>query len=228
MCQKLDLALNNLQWLICHKTKPNQTKPSQTLQHFSDLIRWPSHLLWSETRKSWESGRKGHKCRQPELSCAKRLNTRKAPKTRQWVKVVLDGYHCGLKCPGPLVENGPYINLRVLFNVKAILVEEQKWYYLSHSLGNKGVHAFPNGISPKVNESCSWISISLSTIFQSNTLATTPSGVLPEESETKRILTIGSDTLKNPRDLWRLTVKKKEKEKPPVKDQQLTLVCNNS
>ena len=24
---KNDLALNNLQWLICHKTKPNQTKP---------------------------------------------------------------------------------------------------------------------------------------------------------------------------------------------------------
>ena len=23
---KLDLALDNLQWLICHKTKPNQTK----------------------------------------------------------------------------------------------------------------------------------------------------------------------------------------------------------
>ena len=22
---KMDLALNNLQWLICHKTKPNQT-----------------------------------------------------------------------------------------------------------------------------------------------------------------------------------------------------------
>ena len=22
-----DLALNNLQWLICHKNKPNQTKP---------------------------------------------------------------------------------------------------------------------------------------------------------------------------------------------------------
>ena len=22
---KKDLALNNLQWLICHKTKPNQT-----------------------------------------------------------------------------------------------------------------------------------------------------------------------------------------------------------
>ena len=25
-CIKMDLALNNLQWLICHKTKPNQTK----------------------------------------------------------------------------------------------------------------------------------------------------------------------------------------------------------
>ena len=25
---KKDLALNNLQWLICYKTKPNQTKPS--------------------------------------------------------------------------------------------------------------------------------------------------------------------------------------------------------
>ena len=23
--RKKDLALNNLQWLICHKTKPNQT-----------------------------------------------------------------------------------------------------------------------------------------------------------------------------------------------------------
>ena len=27
----MDLALNNLQWLICHKTKPNQTKPSLIL-----------------------------------------------------------------------------------------------------------------------------------------------------------------------------------------------------
>ena len=27
----MDLALNNLQWLICHKTKPNQTKPSTGL-----------------------------------------------------------------------------------------------------------------------------------------------------------------------------------------------------
>ena len=26
---KKDLALNDLQWLIWHKTKPNQTKPSK-------------------------------------------------------------------------------------------------------------------------------------------------------------------------------------------------------
>ena len=29
---KEDLALNNLQWLICHKTKPNQTKPNPIYQ----------------------------------------------------------------------------------------------------------------------------------------------------------------------------------------------------
>ena len=28
---KKDLAINNLQLLICHKTKPNQTKPNQIL-----------------------------------------------------------------------------------------------------------------------------------------------------------------------------------------------------
>ena len=41
---KEDLALNNLQWLICHKTKPNQT-PVHTnicLIHFLDffILRW--------------------------------------------------------------------------------------------------------------------------------------------------------------------------------------------
>ena len=30
ICIKKDLALNNLQWLICHRIKPNQTKPNQT------------------------------------------------------------------------------------------------------------------------------------------------------------------------------------------------------
>ena len=37
---KKNLALNNLQWFICHKTKPNQTKPS-----FVDIILEISILL---------------------------------------------------------------------------------------------------------------------------------------------------------------------------------------
>ena len=32
-----------------------------------------------------------------------------------------------------------------------IPVVEQKWYYLTHSWEDKGVHAFPKGIGPKVN-----------------------------------------------------------------------------
>ena len=27
VCIKMNLALNSLRWLMCHKTKPNQTKP---------------------------------------------------------------------------------------------------------------------------------------------------------------------------------------------------------
>ena len=30
-----DLALNNLQWLICHKTKPNQTKPNHVVNIYA-------------------------------------------------------------------------------------------------------------------------------------------------------------------------------------------------
>ena len=39
----------------------------------------------------------------------------------------------------------------MLFNVKAILIEEQQWYYLIQSWRDKRVYAFPNVISPKVN-----------------------------------------------------------------------------
>ncbi len=44
-------------------------------------------------------------------------------------------------------------NLFRLFNAnaKAIVLEEQLWYYLTHSLEDKGVHTFPKGICPKVN-----------------------------------------------------------------------------
>ena len=48
---KEDLTLNNLQWLICHKTQPNQTKPGsngnegvvhirQSSTDWSPAIRW--------------------------------------------------------------------------------------------------------------------------------------------------------------------------------------------
>ena len=38
-----------------------------------------------------------------------------------------------------------------LFNNKSILIEEQKQYYLTHSWGDKRVHAFPISINSKVN-----------------------------------------------------------------------------
>ena len=38
-----------------------------------------------------------------------------------------------------------------LFNTKAVLLEEQKWYYLTHSWEDNEVHTFPKGICPKVN-----------------------------------------------------------------------------
>ena len=44
-----------------------------------------------------------------------------------------------------------HINLCRSFNAKAILPEEQQWYYLTHSWEDKGVHTFPRGICPKVN-----------------------------------------------------------------------------
>ena len=44
-----------------------------------------------------------------------------------------------------------HINLCRLFNAKAIFLEEQYWYYLTHSWEDKGVHTFPKGICPKVN-----------------------------------------------------------------------------
>ena len=39
----------------------------------------------------------------------------------------------------------------MLFNAKAILLEELSWYYLTHSWEDKGVHTFPKGICLNVN-----------------------------------------------------------------------------
>ena len=38
-----------------------------------------------------------------------------------------------------------------LFNAKATPIEKQQLYYWTHSWGDKVVHNFPKGISPKVD-----------------------------------------------------------------------------
>ena len=38
-----------------------------------------------------------------------------------------------------------------LSNAKAIFLEEQQWYYLTHSWEDKRAHTFPKDICPKVN-----------------------------------------------------------------------------
>ena len=44
-----------------------------------------------------------------------------------------------------------HINPHGLFNAKGTIVERQQWYYLILSCGDKEVHIFPKGISPRVN-----------------------------------------------------------------------------
>ena len=39
----------------------------------------------------------------------------------------------------------------LLFNAKSILLDEQKWYYLTHSWEDGGSHTFPKGICRKIN-----------------------------------------------------------------------------
>ena len=47
---KEDLALNNQQWLICHKIKPNQTKPNQNVLRTSvDLMKENGFTLKKKT-----------------------------------------------------------------------------------------------------------------------------------------------------------------------------------
>ena len=64
----------------------------------------------------------------------------------------------------------------MLFNAKAILLEEQLWYYLTHSWEDKGVHTFPKGICPKVNVIARLEYELASTIPQSIVLTITPRG----------------------------------------------------
>ena len=43
------------------------------------------------------------------------------------------------------------VSFRGLFNVKAILIDDQLWQYLTHNLGYKDIHTFSKGINSKVN-----------------------------------------------------------------------------
>ena len=47
-----------------------------------------------------------------------------------------------------------------LFNTEGIIVEEQQWYNLIDSCGDKRVHTIPKGISPKVN-ALAWLEFEL-------------------------------------------------------------------
>ena len=45
VCIKMDLALNNLQWLICHKAKLNQTITSNHNEYLPQLEFLRSHNI---------------------------------------------------------------------------------------------------------------------------------------------------------------------------------------
>ena len=46
---KNNLALNNLQWLICHKTKPNQTLNGKPLKSVNQFIYLSSNISSTES-----------------------------------------------------------------------------------------------------------------------------------------------------------------------------------
>ena len=58
-------------------------------------------------------------------------------------------YHITVQIDGLVSLFYWHINLCRLFNASCL--EEQLWYYLTHSWEDKGVHTFPKGICPKVN-----------------------------------------------------------------------------
>ena len=68
-----------------------------------------------------------------------------------WLLIGLVWFVCMSKSQKSLCVLFWHINLCMLFNAKATLLEEQYWYYLTHSWEDKGVDTFPKGICPKVN-----------------------------------------------------------------------------
>ena len=52
ICLKMDLALNNLQWFICHKTKANQTS-AQCQPFNSKVLSAGSTYLMTVNAENW-------------------------------------------------------------------------------------------------------------------------------------------------------------------------------
>ena len=81
---KPDLALNNLQWLICHKTKPNQTKPMPN-----------GGIQWQSTNKSKHTfGR----C--PWHNVYRRRKWTRRHGFKPWMRLI--AFHIALICLGKL------------------------------------------------------------------------------------------------------------------------------
>ena len=67
----------------------------------------------------------------------------------------------------------------IVSNAKAIFIEDQQWYYLTHSWRYKGVHTFPKGINSKVNI-ITWLEFKFTLRPQSSTLAIILLGLTPK------------------------------------------------
>ena len=70
------------------------------------------------------------------------------------------------------------LNPHGLFNAKAILEEEQLWYYLTHRWWGLGSSNLPHGYTSKSGHNC-WNAIwTCSLISQSSTIATSPLSIM--------------------------------------------------
>ena len=56
---KTDLALNNLQWLICQKTQPIKTKPESNLENETHGILWDFEIQTDPFRRSDSQQKRG-------------------------------------------------------------------------------------------------------------------------------------------------------------------------
>ena len=85
-------------------------------------------------------------------------------------------------CHKPLVSLFNDINVHSYLMPKPFLLKKKLlWNYLTFSWRNKGLHAFPNGISAKVNVKA-WLEFELTKISQTSTLVTISKGLILTEN----------------------------------------------